>query len=188
MEAATKQYTELRSRAVSGQPHIHDIQVLSRTTAGPKNKCYRCGRTGHSPSFCHFRDQKCRKCGKIGHIAKVCNSQETPSDKQQTTQRKYSSRPQQQSQRISTCQQTKYAEGETTIDSSEWGIFTVHSKLETTQPSIKVELKINNAEVIMELDTGASLTIMSESTLKQKLPNLKLQASTVMLKLTQESK
>ena len=34
----------------------------------------------------------------------------------------------------------------------------------------------------MELDTGASLTIMSESTLKQKLPNLKLQASTVMLK------
>ena len=34
----------------------------------------------------------------------------------------------------------------------------------------------------MELDTEASLTIMSESTLKQKLPNLKLQASTVMLK------
>ena len=112
----------------------------------------------------------------------MCNSREAPSDKQQTTQRRYSSRPWQQSQRNSTCQQTKYVEGETTIDSSEWGIFTVHSKLETTQPSIKVELKINNAEVIMELDTGASLTIMSESTLKQKLPNLKLQASTVMLK------
>ena len=112
----------------------------------------------------------------------MCNSREAPSDKQQTTQRKYSSRPQQQSQRNSTCQQTKYVEGETTIDSSEWGIFTVHSKLETTQPSIKVELKINNAEVIMELGTGASLTIMSESTLKQKLPNLKSQASTVMLK------
>ena len=182
MEAATKQSTELRSRAVSGQPHNHDIQLLSRTTARPKNKCYRCGRTGHSPTICHFRDQKCRKCGKIGHIAKVCNSREAPSDKQQTTQRRYSSRPQQQSQRNSTCQQTKYVEGETTIDSSEWGIFTVHSKLETTQPSIKVELEINNAEVIMELDTGASLTIMSESTLKQKLPNLKLQASTVMLK------
>ena len=59
------------------------------------------------------------------------------------------------------------------------GIFTVHSELETTQPS---GIKENNAKVIMELDTGASLTIMSESTLKQKLPKLKLQASTVMLK------
>ena len=34
----------------------------------------------------------------------------------------------------------------------------------------------------MELDTGASLTIMSENTLKQKLPNVKLQPSTVILK------
>ena len=86
------------------------------------------------------------------------------------------------SNNLTICQQTKYVEGETMMDSSEWGIFTVHSKLETTQPSINVELKINNAEVIMELDTGDFLTIMSESTLKQKLPNLKLQASTVMLK------
>ena len=68
MEAATKQSTELRSRAVSGQPHNHDIQLLSRTTVRQKNKCYHCGRTGHSPSICHFRDQKCRKCGKIGYI------------------------------------------------------------------------------------------------------------------------
>ena len=167
MEAATKQSTELRSRAVSGRPHNHDRQLPLKTIAKPKNKCYRCGRrTGHSSSICHFREQKCRKCGKIGHIAKVCNSPEAPSDKQQTTQRKYSSRPQQQSQRNSTCQQTKYEEGETTIDSVEWGILTVHSKLKTTQPSIKVELKINNAEVIMELDTGVSFTIMSESTLR----------------------
>ena len=69
-----------------------------------------------------------------------------------------------------------------TTDSGEWGIFTVHSKLETNHSSIMVELKINNEEVVMELDTGASLTIMSENTLKQKLPNLQLQSSEVILK------
>ena len=51
-----------------------------------------------------------------------------------------------------------------------------------THPSIMVELKINNEEVVMELDTRASLTIMSENTLKQKLPNLQLQPSEVILK------
>ena len=39
-------------------------------------------------------------------------------------------------------------------------MFTVHSKLETTQH--KMELKINNAEVILKLHTGVSFTIMSE--------------------------
>ena len=58
-----------------------------------KKKCYRCGRTGHLPSLCHFKDQKCRCCGKFGHIAKVCNSQEATGEKQQ---RNYSSRPRQQ--------------------------------------------------------------------------------------------
>ena len=122
----------------------------------------------------------------VGHIAKVCNSQEAISDKQQTAQINYSSRPHQRSQRRSTPQQTRYIDGEmpdgVTQDSSEWGIFTVQSKLETIQPSINVELKINSTEVVMELDTGASLTIMSEKTLKQKLPHLELQSSAVILK------
>ena len=53
-------------------------------------------------------------------------------------------------------------------DSNEWVIFTVHSHQETTQPSINVELQINNVEVVMELDTGASLTIMSKK-IQQKI-------------------
>ena len=48
--------------------------------------------------------------------------------------------------------------------------------------SINVELKINNTEVVMELDTGASLTIMSEKTLQHKLPHLELKPSAVILK------
>ena len=95
MEAATRQSTELKLQAASGQPQNHDIQLLAKPTAKLRKKCYHCGRTGHLPLICHFRDQKCRKCGKLGHIAKVCNSQEAM-DKQQPAQRNYSGRPQQQ--------------------------------------------------------------------------------------------
>ena len=184
MEAATRQSTELRSQAATGQPQ--NIQLLSKSAAKPTKKFYRCGRIGHLPSIRHFRDQKCRKCGKMGHIAKVCNSHEATDKQQQPAQRNHSGRPQQKFQRHPTPQQTKYVEGATTddvtTDSGEWGIFTVHSKLETNHPSIMVELKINNEEVVVELDTGASLTIMSENTLKQKLPNIQLQSSEVILK------
>ena len=91
MEAATKQTTELR--AVSGQSQSNEIQLVNRPA---KRKCYRCGRTGHSPEICYFRDQKCRYCGKVGHIAKVCNSQKGTNDRQQAAQRNYNSRPRQQ--------------------------------------------------------------------------------------------
>ena len=166
MEAANKQTTELQ--AAPGQSQIHDIQLLSNAPASkPKKKCYHCGGAGHLPSVSHFRDQKCRNCDTTGHIAEVCKSQEPP--QQQVSQRHYSSRPCQQSQQQSASQQVTvdtYVEGKISenamTDSNEWVIFTVHSHQETTQPSINVELQINNVEVVMELDTGASLTIMSK--------------------------
>ena len=160
MEAATKQTLELR--AVSGQSENQEIHAVHKSVTKPKKKCYCSGQIGHLPSVCHFKDQKCRYCGKFGHIAKACNSQGDSGDKQQ---RNYSSRPRQQQQH-SRHSNPRYVDSETpcdaTQDTSEWGIFTVQS---TTQPSIKVELKVNNVEVVMELDTGASLTIMSEKTL-----------------------
>ena len=182
MEAASKQTTELQ--AGSGQSQSHEIQLVSRTAATKsKKKCYCCGRAGHLPSVCHFSDQKCRSCGKIGQIAKVCNSLETPHDKQQSAQRYYSSRPQQQPQ-CSNSQQARYVEGDASenamTDSNEWGILTVH-QLERTQPSINIELKVNNTKVVKELDIGASLTIMSEKIQQRKLPNLELQPSAVTL-------
>ena len=38
--------------------------------------CMRCGRKGHSPSTCRFKDLTCHRCQKKGHIASACRAVE----------------------------------------------------------------------------------------------------------------
>ena len=39
-----------------------------------KTKCYHCGKSGHHPTNCKFRNARCYSCQKIGHLASVCQS------------------------------------------------------------------------------------------------------------------
>ena len=50
------------------------VEAINKLThcSKPIQPCYRCGKQGHSPSTCHFKEELCRKCGKKGHIARVC--------------------------------------------------------------------------------------------------------------------
>ena len=38
--------------------------------------CFRCAKTGHSPTLCKFKIAKCHHCGKLGHIRPSCKSRE----------------------------------------------------------------------------------------------------------------
>ena len=69
MEAAESNSISLKTREPSVNKVLH--QALPRTE--PKT-CYCCGKTGHFPSHCHFKDAYCHTCGKKGHIAPVCKS------------------------------------------------------------------------------------------------------------------
>ena len=53
-------------------PAIHALH--GRNGTGGRKQCYRCGKTGHMPSDCRFKEAECHACGKKGHIAPAYRS------------------------------------------------------------------------------------------------------------------
>ena len=155
----------------------------------PRKECFRCGRVGHAPSQCYFRDQKCRVCEGIGHIAKVCRK--AGSQKRHSQGAHHTRSRQRNGRHRSTKYVTEEDERTNSDESPEEeslperetldGMFAVKTVRET-EDVIKVNMEVNGTTMPMELDTGASVTIISEGTFRKMLPKLQLQPSTVRLK------
>ena len=135
-------------------------------------ECFRCGQRGHTAAKCRFRTAKCHQCGRIGHIRSQCRSQ--------------LKRPimyHDQQSEVKSLQETDSSQQEFQTDSShqEYSLFAVNSKYASRNP-IEVELVLDGRPVSMEVDTGASLSLVSKSTFEQLWPGRSLQASTVQLR------
>ena len=125
--------------------------------------CYHCWRT-HSTATCQFKDVVCHKCNKKAHLAKVCRSK----------------RPNQNQGSWTTHQIT--ADDDYVSDMSE--AYELFNLQETRAKPLVVTVKLNNSTLDMELDTGASLSIISEkifNSLWSTQARPKLEASSVKL-------
>ena len=72
MEAVDSNNMSLKA----GEPVIHKVRDrIPQETR--KKTCYHCGRTGHFPNDCRFKEPYCHGCGKKGNIPPVCRSQLT---------------------------------------------------------------------------------------------------------------
>ena len=60
-----------------------DKKAVRQTT----EPCYRCGRKGHQPQNCQFREAQCHNCGKTGHIAVACRNRTRQQNTKADTQR-----------------------------------------------------------------------------------------------------
>ena len=172
MEAADKNAKELQDpiNKASGQN-----SVLKFTNYKSKKKCYRCGRD-HEQSECKFRDAKCHNCGKQGHIASVCRSKSTSSANAGTKKSVYMSRGSGRkrfSERPSEAT-NKYMD----VDN---GLFVVSDT--SSQKPISVEMEIDDTKVRMELDTGASVSVMSQETFENLFPQKQISPSSLRLKM-----
>ena len=107
----------------------------------PKSKtCYRCG-GAHDQTKCRFRNEECHYCHKKGHIASVC-------------------RQKAKKQQASTKAMHAVAESGDP-DPPEYPMHIVDSP--PSQP-ISVQVRLNGIPIDMEMDTGATESIMSKST------------------------
>ena len=134
---------------LKGEP-INKINSKNKATKGykapsgqEKSPCYRCNGFGHRQEDCYFRTKTCNAyCHKQGHKALACRSK-TKFHKNDVKQ-------------IST---------DSTCD-NEYYIMSVSTKSSMNGP-ILVDVTLNGKKVPMEVDTGASRTLLTETTWHQ---------------------
>ena len=105
---------------------------------------YRCGGNHWAPC-CHFLDAECKLCKKTGHIAQVCPSK---LDKEW---------------RSSRAPVSHFVEEECGDCSAE-DVYTVFTLTGHTEPPLTVDVELCGKKMSMEIDAGASISIMSERT------------------------
>ena len=116
-----------------------------------KQECYRCG-DKHNAADCRFKNVECHKCGKKGHIARVCRSKS----------RSLEPRPPHKS-----TQRTTHV---VTEDSEDYAMYSLTG---TSVKPLKVTVSVDNSELEMEVDTGASMSIISKETYNRLWPDQK---------------
>ena len=138
----------------SSSTQATDSRKRPADTAKRPIACYRCGGP-HLATQCRHIQTECRSCKKRGHLARVCRSAK--------------STPNKTTNYITNTDSTAEAVvGEATSgsdsDSESYDMFTLSS--DGTSP-FRVDVLLNGVPVQMELDTGASLTIINETTYNQ---------------------
>ena len=129
-------------------------------------ECYRCG-GAHLATDCCFKDSECRWCKKKGHIAHVCRSKKgTEHTKSASTSSHKTGVKSQSTSKINKNSSESTHSVESTIteadtDASAYTLFNVTSS--PTKPFV-VTIQINGAYLPMEVDTGASRTLISKAT------------------------
>jgi len=109
----------------------------------PPPTCYRCGGE-HLATVCRFKEAICRYCNKKGHIAKACRGKAKQANFVE-----------------SNIEQDQ--DHEATVDTSDEAYAMFSLKGESCDPVVE-EVLINGVPVRMELDTGASASIISQET------------------------
>ena len=150
MEVADKQASNFRNSAETGGINYVKPPHPPKT---PKQRkpCFRCGED-HAPQKCRFKDENCRKCKSKGHIAKMCKKK-VPNARTEQNWRK---------------QSVRYVEtGDQTPNNQDAEFKLFQTSQEKPEPSIMLPVKVNGEDCSMELDTGASVLIMSEEAWKK---------------------
>lgn len=171
IEAANKDMADLHKDKTSRTVFKMDTGAKSKSTF--TELCYRCGGSNHGPKDCRFANEKCYNCGKMGHVKRVCRMkpQETAVDKDKKFW-KWG--------RGNQSKRTNYLQEEEEDQDQSEDMFTMYS-IETPQPHVPPmtqTLFVNECPVKFEIDTGCSVTVLSqmqygEMEAKKKLPKLK---------------
>jgi hypothetical protein len=159
METANKEAANL-----GGTREIHGVDQVRKkeswTKSGEKEACYRCGDPKHRAPDCSFRDKECFLCKKKGHISRVC-SQRKKAGKSSSIHKL------EQSVGNLELESQPRGSGETgktdifgiRFDADDEVCYFVNRTEVRKESPIIIRVEVDNREIPMELDTGASISV-----------------------------
>ena len=127
-------------------------------------ECYRCGGRGHHPSTCKFKSQKCHFCRRQGHI-RVCRKRSQQDELKKDT---------------AAVRTTAKGKPQPTHEIDEDTVSVVFAQ--SGKGGVKITLEVGGSQIPMEVDTGATVTVIPISVYEQYLTHVQLHASTVSMK------
>ena len=163
-EAAESNAKDLQKPLTPAVHRLGKEERSPRNTRPPEGSCSRCGGQ-HRASDCRFKTATCHFCKKKGHLAKVCRSK--PQGQRPLAPRRPA--PPHKTHRVEDGHED---EG----DAKTYSLFAVTG--ERNRPLVTT-VTINNASLKMEVDTGASRSLIAEATFRRlgaetNLPPLRL--------------
>ena len=175
IESVDKQTLVMKNGTVDRSCLVHQV-CLSNCT------CYRCGKLNHTASHCRYKDFNCLKCGKKGHLKVVCRRKGyrpkigNPHSNVTPKSRINSFRP----------QRTKYikemedkSDDQLSTENQDLALFTLGGE---ARQLIKVDVKIGDKPLTIEIDTGAAVSIVSKQEYESKFSSYELRKSDIVLK------
>ena len=130
--------------------------------------CWHCGKRGHQAEHCRFKNAVCHRCQKKGHIEAKCKARQ---DKEEL---KWVDKQGEKESRGH-----RYHVIDTLCEGTMGSLLKSQGTSETSAYMVKVE--INGEMLMMEIDTGAAVSIISEDTYRKKFPKLRLAESALRL-------
>ena len=153
------------------QPNEPDTVAKVEQLVNPTKPCYRCGKGNHKAAQCKFKEATCHKCQKKGHIASVCRSG-------QTTLQSNGRRPPHGRQ----TSRTQWVDCNSSEKEDDADTLPICRVSKSPAHPITVELEVNQKRLMMEVDTGAAVSIISMDTYQKLFSGTKLNSSNLHLK------
>ena len=144
-------YVKGKKRGLSNRNQHNSSQPKSQRSqpAHFKGQCNRCGEN-HDPQTCKWIKAKCRFCSKRGHIEAVCWKKRNGSTPTSRASNTYKTSVEENSD--SECENER---------SGNYGMMHVE-EIKRINDAIKVDMELNDSKLTMEIDTGASRSIIGE--------------------------
>ena len=167
-ESALKYVVDIKTEATPS--NVHRVNHREKNVKSPcvNQECYHCGGK-YDASSCKFRDAQCYKCERKGHLAKKCRGERKANGTRESKQTSFKSKQPTHLVKDDSGEEDVYAET------------MYHIYGENKGKAFEVTMELCGEPHKLEIDTGATRTVLNERTYNKLSAKLELKSTKAIL-------